>query len=98
MGFIAALKSFFSNNSNHSNQQSEVFESEHYKSFTITPTPIKEGGQYRLSATISKGEGDTIKIHSFIRSDVIANQDVCIEMTIRKAKLAIDQMGDSIFN
>jgi len=98
MGFLSGLASLFSSNTSHSTEQASVEESIEYKGFTITPNPMNEGGQYRLSAIITKGMDDTTQTHTFIRSDVIASRDDCIEMTIRKAKIAIDQMGDSLFS
>ena len=98
MGFLSGLASLFSSNTSHSTEQASVEESIEYKGFTITPNPMNEGGQYRLSAIITKGMDDTTQTHTFIRSDVIARRDDCIEMTIRKTKIAIDQMGEDIFN
>ncbi|MEL0660118.1 HlyU family transcriptional regulator [Psychromonas arctica] len=98
MGFLSGLTSLFSSNTSHSTEQASVEESIEYKGFTITPNPMNEGGQYRLSAIIEKEVNEVVLSHSFIRSDVIASRDDCIDMTIRKAKIAIDQMGESIFN
>ena len=93
MGFLSGLASLFSSSTNNSPTQ-VAEESIEYKEFSITPSPVSEGGQYRLSATISK----TVEGELFIRSDVIASRKDCIEMTIRKTKIAIDQMGEDIFN
>jgi len=98
MGFFSGLASLFSSNPNNSAEQSIIEDSIEYKGFIITPSPINEGGQYRLSATIEKAINGTTQTHSFILSDVIASRDGCIEMTIRKTKIAIDQMGDSLFS
>jgi hypothetical protein len=97
MGFLSGLASLFSSSTNNSPTQ-VAEESIEYKEFSITPAPIAEGGQYRLSATISKTVGGELNTHRFIRSDVIASREDCIEMTIRKTKIAIDQMGEDIFN
>lgn len=98
MGFLSGITSLFSSKENNSTKQTIIEESVEYKGFMITPNPMNEGGQYRLSAIITKEMGDTTQTHTFIRSDVIASRDDCIEMTIRKAKIAIDQMGDGLFN
>lgn len=97
MGFFSGLASLFSSNTGHSTEQAAE-DSIEYKGFAITPNPMNEGGQYRLSAIIEKEVNEVVLSHAFIRSDVIASRDDCIEMTIRKAKIAIDQMGESIFN
>ena len=98
MGFLSTLTSLFSGNNNNSSETAPVEESTEYKGYTITPAPISEGGQFRLSAAITKQVDGELLSHTFIRSDVVASRDDCIEMTIRKAKIAIDQMGDSIFS
>ncbi|RBW46597.1 transcriptional regulator [Psychromonas sp. B3M02] len=98
MGLLSSLTSLFSGNNNNTPEAAPVEESTEYKGFTITPAPISEGGQYRLSAAITKQLDNQLQTHTFIRSDVVASRDDCIEMTIRKAKIAIDQMGDSIFS
>lgn len=64
-----------------------------YKGFQITPTPINEGGQYRVSGLIEKGE----QSHTFIRSDLVAGQEAACDFSVTKAKLIIDQLGDRIF-
>lgn len=98
MGFLSGLSTLFSSNTSNSATQATAEESIEYKEFNITPSPISEGGQYRLSATISKTVEGELKTHLFIRSDVIASREDCIEMTIRKTKIAIDQMGENLFN
>lgn len=97
MGILSGLASLFSSNAD-TQTKAESADSIEYNGFTITPTPIPEGGQFRLSATITKPAHEMIQTHTFIRSDVIASRDDCIEMTIRKAKIAIDQMGEKIFD
>jgi len=93
MGMLAGLKALFST-------QVAVKESEaiDYNGFSITPAPMPEGSQFRVAATITKGEGETQQVHRFIRSDVLANREECIDITIRKAKMAIDQSADNLFN
>ena len=74
-----------------------VFPATEYKGFTITPRPIKEGGQFRVAALIEKGEGQACRQHQFIRSDTLANAEQAAELTLSKCKTFIDQMGDGIF-
>jgi len=94
MGILSGLKSLFSGTTASRVEASDPIE---YNGFTIVPAPIAEGGQFRVAATISKGEDDTLKTHRFIRSDLIASRDECITVTIRKAKMTIDQSGEAIF-
>ena len=94
MGILSGLKGLFSGGESAAEPTEEAIE---YKGFMITPAPIKDGGQLRVAATITTGEGEEQKVHNFIRSDLISSRDECIEITIRKAKLTIDQLGDKIF-
>ncbi|WP_133012860.1 HlyU family transcriptional regulator [Marinomonas flavescens] len=94
MGILSGLKGLFSGGESAPVEAEEAVE---YKGFEIIPAPMKEGGQYRVAATITKGEGDEQKVHRFIRSDLIPNRDECMEITLRKSKLTIDQLGDNLF-
>lgn len=95
MGILSSISKLFS--SSDSSPQAEAAEAIEYKGYVIIPTPMSDQGQYRVSATITKGEGEEQKTHTFIRSDLVASRDECIELTTRKAKLTIDQLGDQIF-
>lgn len=66
---------------------------EEYNGFAITPTPIKEGPRYRLSARIEK-DGKT---HMLIRADTVEDEATALASSLAKAKQAIDQLGDGIF-
>jgi len=68
-----------------------------YKGYRITPTPLVEGGQFRVSGTI-ESLSDVDKRHSFIRSDLVAGQDEACDFSVVKARLMIDQLGDSLFD
>lgn len=61
-----------------------------YKGFAITPTPIREGSRYRLSARIvpegGGGEGETI-----IRADTFEDLDAATAASVRKAKQVVDE-------
>lgn len=92
MSFLNRVKSLFS-----TEQESPQEEAILYKECRIVPAPQKEGGQFRVAAVITKGEGEEQKVHQFIRSDLIPSRDECLEVTIRKAKQSIDQLGDSLF-
>ncbi len=96
MGFLSSITSLFSSNT--SQATAEEHASVAYNGFIITPAPIAEGGQFRVAATITKGEDDSLQTHQFIRSDLVGSRDECIEITIRKAKMTIDQLSDTLFN
>lgn len=71
---------------------------EDYKGFRVAATPVAEGSQYRVCGRIEKGEGDNLKSHSFTRADLIGNLDEAKDFTLMKARLMVDQLGDSVFN
>lgn len=62
-------------------------EPETYKGFSITPTPIREGSKYRLSAKIEK-DGT---VQEIVRADVFEDLQTATEVAIRKAKQVIDE-------
>ncbi|MCG6882468.1 MAG: hypothetical protein LJE62_01795 [Silicimonas sp.] len=68
-------------------------QSETYKDFTITPAPSREGGRFRVGATIEK-DGKT---HHLIRADVLETLDDATATSLRKARQVIDEQGDRIF-
>ena len=73
--------------------KTETPAAEVYNGFTITPKPMKEGGQFRLSAVIEK-DGKT---HHLIRADTLGSADEAGAAAVAKAKQLIDQMGDRLF-
>ena len=72
--------------------------SEDYNGFRITPQPISDGGSFRISAKIEKEIGGELKVHEMIRADTTTSEDEAIASSVRKAKIFIDQMGDSLFD
>lgn len=69
-------------------------ESEIYEGFRITPSPAKEGGRFRIGATIEK-DGQT---HHLIRADMLETLEDANQASIRKAKQMIDEQGERLFN
>ena len=92
---IKFLKSIFS--SSRKKQIPEVAAIE-YEGFNILPTPKKVNGGWSTEATISKEIDGVIQSHHFIRADTTSSQDGAIELTISKAKVMIDQVGDQMFS
>ena len=66
---------------------------EEHKGFTITPAAEKTEGGYRIGALIEK-DGRT---HTLIRADIISSKDAADQASVAKAKLVIDQQGDTLF-
>lgn len=69
-----------------------------YKGYTITATPIAEGGQFRISARIDGVVNGEAKSHTLIRADVLRDAKEAEEASVGKAKQMIDQMGDMVFS
>ena len=68
-----------------------------HKSCRIYPQPAKDGAGYRVSARIEKDFGDTVKTHLLIRADTCTTLEEATDTSVAKARLAIDQLGDTIF-
>lgn len=72
-------------------------ESEDYKGYRITVTPIAEGTSYRIAATIEKEIDGVTREHKLIRADTVQGKDEADAASLRKAKQVIDEQGDRIF-
>ena len=70
---------------------------ETYKDFHIAATPMPEGGQYRLAATLTKTVGGEERSHRLIRADLFQSEDEAASFAIRKAKQMIDEQGERLF-
>ena len=68
-----------------------------HEGYQITATPIAEGGQFRLSAEISREIDGETKTHRMIRADIFPNRDDAIAAALRKARQVIKEQGDRIF-
>ncbi len=69
-----------------------------HKDYRIFPQPIKEGAVYRIAARVEKDVGGGTKVHQLIRADTRSSAEEATEATIAKAKQAIDQLGDALFD
>lgn len=67
--------------------------SEDHKGFRITPKPIREGGQFRVSALIEK-DG---RRHELIRADTMASLEEAMVLSLAKARQMIDEQGERLF-
>ena len=71
---------------------------EEYNGFIIIAEPMTVGNQFQIAGTIRKIVGDETKNHHFVRADYFSAEDDAAEATLRKAKQAIDQLGDDLFD
>ncbi|MCB8889997.1 HlyU family transcriptional regulator [Vreelandella malpeensis] len=70
----------------------------HYRDFTIVSRPDSQGGQFRVSGTITKVDPDgRVLEHRFERSDMLPGREACDEMMVVKAKRYIDEVGEAMF-
>lgn len=69
-------------------------QSEDFQGFTISPSPERIGGNWRIGATIEK-EGKT---HHLIRADQLSDREDCNRASVAKAKQLIQEQGDRIFS
>ena len=67
-----------------------------YEGFHIATTPMDEGGQFRVSAIITKTIEGEEKSHRLIRADVCGSAQEASDMAMRKAKQIIDEQGERI--
>ena len=70
---------------------------ETYSGFHITPTPQRDGTQYRICARIEKEVEGEMLSHTLIRADTIGDPDEAAAAAIAKAKQMIDEQGDRLF-
>jgi hypothetical protein len=93
MSLFKSIISLLSSSKKVASKEAPLYQQE-YKGFLLLATPAAEASQYRINGLISK-EG---KEHMFMRADVLPNQELCAQETFRKARLMIDQQGESIFH
>lgn len=70
---------------------------EEHEGFVIEATPFAEGGQYQVCGTISKDIDGVRREHKFIRADRCPAIEDAADMTIRKGKQIIEQLGERMF-
>lgn len=68
-----------------------------HEGYRIQATPLKEGGQFRLSGVISREVDGEVKEHKFIRADIFSSANEASEMAFQKAKQVIKERGDGMF-
>lgn len=68
-----------------------------YKEFRIYPAPIRAASGHRVAARIEKDFPDGVKVHQMGRADTLASLDEAQDLSLSKAKSAIDQLGDGLF-
>lgn len=90
MGFTDYLKALFADATKEAAQPVAAVA---YKGFDIQPEPMAENGQFRVQGWISR-DG---QMHHFVRADLLPSHDLCVQETLRKARVLIDQQGSELF-
>lgn len=72
-------------------------ETQEHGGYTITATPIKEGGQFQVSGTISKVIDGETKEYKFLRVDRFNDRVSCVELIFMKGQQIIAEQGDKMF-
>lgn len=94
---MSLLSKLFGGSSRSATKSDPEPETVEHEGCTITPTPIREEGGYRLSAKIEKLIEGEVKSHTLIRADIIQDITAANEAAIRKARQMIDEQGDRLF-
>ena len=74
-----------------------VAATETFEGVLIEATPMPEGGQFRLAATLSKEIDGERREHSLIRADLFQSKDEAARMAVQKAQQVIKEQGDQLF-
>lgn len=76
-----------------------------YNGFSIHPRPRRKNGGWTTEAVIRKRDdaaaghdAGAAREHIFIRADASPGKDEAVALIVSKAKMLIDQQGDSIFS
>lgn len=92
MGLLSGLLGLF-----RANDAAKSVEPIEYKGFQIILEPRNAGGQFGVGARILRTIDGEVREHRFIRADMLPSYDACTEVTLNKAKMTIDQLGDKLF-
>ncbi|NVK35291.1 MAG: transcriptional regulator [Rhodobacteraceae bacterium] len=87
--------SLFSGKADNTSVKAEAVLHEGYEIFA---EPRPSGAQWQVAGRIEKDIDGTRKSHVFIRADTMPSADEASEHMIRKAKVMIDQQGESLFH
>lgn len=68
-----------------------------HKDYRIFPEPAQAQGGFQVQARIQKDFDGETKTHMMIRADKCQSMDEASDTALFKAKMLIDQQGDSIF-
>lgn len=70
---------------------------ETHNGYTIYAEPVKEGSTWRIGARIEKEIDGELKSHFMMRADTLQSFDEAATASVNKARMLVDQQGDTIF-
>ena len=70
---------------------------ETHNGYTIHPEPVKDGSTWRIAARIEKEIGGEVRSHYMMRADTLQSFDDAVKASLDKARMLVDQQGDTIF-
>lgn len=68
-----------------------------YEGYRIIAEPRSSQSQWQVAGRIELDRGEETLVHVFIRADVMPSEADAANEMIRKARLMIDQQGETIF-
>ena len=90
---MSFLKKLFGGGKGSSSAPAEM-----HNGFAVFSEPIKDGSVWRIAARIEKEIDGELKVHKMVRADTLQGQDEAAKASLDKARMLIDQQGESIFN
>lgn len=90
-------KSLFGGGKATSDAPSAPARSVEHEGYLIEAAPYPAEGQFQIAGTISKTIDGVRREHRFVRADRCVAIEDAAEMSIRKGKQIVEQMGDRIF-
>ncbi|WP_439521216.1 HlyU family transcriptional regulator [Marivita sp.] len=70
---------------------------ETHNGYTIYAEPVKDGGTWRIGARIEKEIDGDVKSHFMMRADTLQSFEDAAKASVDKARMLVDQQGDTIF-
>lgn len=71
---------------------------ETHEGFTIFAEPLKDGGSWRIAARIEKEIDGELKVHQMMRADTLQSFEEAVKASSAKARMLVEQQGDTIFD
>ena len=78
-------------------REAQELPAEEYNGFRITPAPREESDGFRVGARIEAEIDGEVKVHHFLRADVLRDREEAAAASLHKAKQVIDEQGARIF-